>query len=187
MVQPEFGSDTIALRPFEPGDAPGLYAYLTHPELAGRRYIPWKFEQTLPFPLKTAGDIIEDWNGMENGFCLAVTLKTDGSLIGHARAGWGWDALMPEVAVVIAPPHQRKGFGRQVLSWLLDYLFDFTVARNVSNGIEEWNAPALAFAQRLGFSQAGVLRRVAYRGGWFYDEHLYEILKPEWRERNHAA
>lgn len=184
---PVFETDKILLRPFNPEDAPALYEYLSHPELAGRRYIPWKFEGILPLPQQDAAEIIKAWYENKTSFSYAVILKEGDALIGHVRADWGWDAHTPGLSAVISPPHQRKGYGTQACKLVLNYLFDFTVAHNVSNGIVEWNQSALAFARHLGFTHVGVRRSSDFHGGRFYDVQVYDILKPEWKEGDHAA
>ena len=165
---PVFETDKILLRPFGPDDSPALHNYLSHPDLAGRRYIPWKFEQTRPIPFQDADEIIKHWYENKDGFVYAILLKDGEELIGHVKTDWGWDPHMPDIAVVITPVHQRKGFGTQAITLVLNYLFDFTVAHNVSNGIENWNTPAQLFATHMGFQPAGTLRRAVYKDGRFF-------------------
>jgi len=184
---PVLKTEQISLRPFTPEDAPALHTYLLHADLSGRRYIHWDFEQLLPLPFKAAEKIIEKWIEAEDGFTYAVVKNGDQSVIGHVTADWEWDPHMPDCAVVIDPEHQRHGYGTQALTLLLNYLYDFTVAHNVSIWITEWNQPARAFIEKAGFKYVGQLRRANYHGGRFYDEFVYDILRPEWKERRHAA
>ena len=184
---PKFETDDLLLRPFSPEDAPALYAYLMHPDLAGKRYLHWKFEQLRPFPEEDAAAIIKHWNENKDGFVYAIILKANDSLIGHVKTDWGWDPHMPDIAVVITPDHQRKGYGSQAISLVLDYLYDFTMAHNISTYVDDWNIIGQEFAQSLGFKSAGTLRRTTFREGRFYDEQLYDLLRPEWKERRHAA
>jgi len=184
---PVLHTEQISLRQFTPEDAAALHAYLSHPELSGRRYIHWKFEQNLPIPLQSAEKIIAKWTEAEDSFTYAVIKKDDQSLIGHVSADWEWDPHMPDCAVAIDPEHQRQGYGTQALSLVLDYLYDFTMAHNVSIWIVEWNQPARAFIEKMGFTNVGQLRRADYHGGQFYDELVFDLLRPEWKERRHAA
>jgi len=185
---PILQSQEITLRPFTPDDAPALHTYLNHPELSGRRYIHWDFNNTLPLSHAQVLKLIEKWNEKEEGFCYAVIRnEPEPTLIGHVEADWGWDPHMPGFSLVIAPDHQHQGYGSQVLSLLLNYLYDFTIAHNVSTWIEEWNAPALAFTEKHGFTRAGVVRRDAFRHGQFIDAVVVDMLRPEWKERRHAA
>jgi RimJ/RimL family protein N-acetyltransferase len=47
-----FRGERVILRAFESEDVPALHAYLNHPELAGRRYIPWDFPNEFPLAKK---------------------------------------------------------------------------------------------------------------------------------------
>jgi ribosomal-protein-alanine N-acetyltransferase len=184
---PTFQTEQITLRPFTKEDAPELLAYLNHPDLIGRSYIPWDFSQDLPLTLSQAEKIIEQWSEKEAGFCYAVVLNQSRQLIGHAEVSQSWDPHMSNCAVTIAPPFQRQGYGGQALTLLLDYLYDFTVAHNVSHWIADWNTPAQAFVQKYGFQQAGIIRRNSFRGGKYSDAIYFDLLRPEWKERSHAA
>ena len=141
----------------------------------------------MPLPFKQAEGIVEEWNKKEDSFTYAIIENQTQALIGHATADWGWDPHMPDCAVVIDPAHQRKGFGSQAMTLLIDYLYDFSVAHNISTWVVEWNQPALAFALKMGFTNVGRLRRTNYSGGSFYDEVVFDLLRPEWKERRHAA
>ena len=186
QVTPTFATTDLLLRPFTKEDIPALHTYLNHPALTGRRYIPWDFSFDLPLSVQQVEKIVDKWLEMEDGFCFAVTHQLDQTIVGHAQVDWGWDAHMPECSVVIAPTQQRKGYGGQVLTLLLDYLYDFTIAHNISNWVSEWNTPALAFVKKYGFTQAGIVRHDEFRAGKFMDSIVFDILRPEWQARQAA-
>ena len=185
---PILQTQILILRPFSSEDVPELHHYLNHPDLSGRRYIDWDFEDTLSLSQTQVGKLIEKWNEKEHGFCYAVARTgPEPTLIGHAEANWGWDPHTPNCSVVISPEHQRQGYGSQVLALLLDYMYGFTIAHNISNWIADWNTPALQFAEKNGFRQVGLIRRDTIRYGKFVDAVVVDILRPEWKERSHAA
>lgn len=169
------------MRPFEPQDAPALQAYLNRAELAGRRYVPWGFSEEAPLSSAQVASIITRWGEEEAGLNLAVTLREGGDLIGHALCEWEWDPHAPFTAVVIHPDHQRRGYGSEVLGLLLRYLFYHTPAHNVSSEIASWNLPALVFAGKLGFREAGRNRREGLRGGAYFDGVVVDLLRHEWK------
>lgn len=185
--KPKFTTDEILLRPFTKEDAPALFEALNHPELSGRKYLPWEFDDELPLNMDIIEKIIEKWISTEDGFCYAVTLLETQEIIGHASAEWDWDPHMPDANVVIYPGAQRKGYGTQALTLLLDYLVDFTVGHNISAGVEEWNTAGIEFLKKLGFTRVGTIRRDEFRGGQYVDAALFDIIRPEWKERRHAA
>ncbi len=176
-----FQTDRTFLRPFELKDLPTLQAYLNHPELAGRRYIPWSFPEDLPLSAKQAEGIYNKWCEGENEFYLAVVSQEKQEVIGHAEVDWGWDPHCPFIAVLISPSHQRQGYGSEVLKLLLRYLFENTPAHNVHSWMADWNQPARRFVQRHGFQESGRSRHEGLHQGKYFDAILVDILRPEWQ------
>jgi ribosomal-protein-alanine N-acetyltransferase len=177
-----FRGERVILRAFESEDVPALHAYLNHPELAGRRYIPWDFPNEFPLAKKQVEDILTKWSEEKDGIHLAILLRGTMELIGHAECDWGWDPHCPHVAVVIDPAHQGKGYGSQVLQILVGYLYDNTPAHNVSGWMAEWNQAARSCAKRNGFRESGRWRRSGIREGKCFDGVLCDILRPEWEQ-----
>ncbi len=175
-----FEGETITLRPFEPDDVPALQTILNHPDLAGRRQIPWQFPEVAPLSCQQVGSIVQRWGAAEKALHLAVELRESEGLIGHAECDWGWDPHCPSVSVVIAPAHQRQGYGSEVIHLLLRYLFDYTAAHNIGCWIAEWNLPALRFAAHHRFRMNGRMRRAGIHKGSYYDLIVADILRPEW-------
>lgn len=175
-----FETDRLRLRAFEPEDLPALHAYLNYPELTGRRYLPWRFPADLPLSKAQVENLLKRWSEGEKEFHLAITLREDGTLIGHANCDWGWDAHCPEIDLAISPAYQFQGYGSEVLILLLNYLFDQTPAHSISSGMASWNRDAKNFALKHGFTQSGAMRRAGLRKGAFYDWLGVDILRPEW-------
>ena len=178
-----FQSGRVALRAFEVGDISALHTYLNHPELAGRRYIPWGFPGEVPLSKKQVEGIFEEWSKKEDGFILAAILRDSQDLIGHVECEWEWDPRTPGVSVVIAPEHQRQGYGSEVLHILLNYLFGQSPAHNVSGWMGDWNQAARQFARKHGFQESGIWRRDGLRNGAYYDGIQVDILRSEWLAR----
>jgi RimJ/RimL family protein N-acetyltransferase len=174
------------LRPFEPGDAADLLALLNHPELAGRRGLPWGFNEELPLTAGQVEKVLDKWGGDEDSLHLAIAIRDSQELIGHAELERGWDPHAPSLWLLIAPAHQRQGYGSEALRLLLDYYFNYTPAHNVSVWAADWNQPAQAFARKHGFQECGLWRRDGLRGGAYVDSVGFEILRPEWKARKSA-
>jgi RimJ/RimL family protein N-acetyltransferase len=187
MMNLELKTQDLYLRAFEPGDVPALHDYLNHPDLSGRRYIPWKFSDDLPLALKHAQEIYEKWSEEEEEVHLAVVLGGSGELIGHAEMDWSWDPHCPGVSLVIAPLQQRKGYGSQVLRLLLRYLFESMPAHSISCWVAEWNLEARAFLRRHGFQESARMRRAGIYQGAYFDMVVMDLLRPEWEGGRYAA
>jgi diamine N-acetyltransferase len=178
-----FHGEQIRLRTFEVEDISTLHAYLNHPELAGRRYIPWGFPGDFPLSKRQVEAIYNKWNEEKKGIHLAIVLRGTLELVGHAECDWGWDPHCPQIAVVIDPTHQGKGYGSEVVQTLVGYLFKNTPAHNINGWLAEWNQAARGFAATHGFKESGRWRREGIRDGKSYDGILVDILRPEWVER----
>jgi RimJ/RimL family protein N-acetyltransferase len=176
-----FQTKSLQLRPFEPDDLLALKDYLNHPELAGRRYLPWGTPEDLPLSSQQVEGILHKWGEEDGETHLAIIRSAGPTLIGHAEFGWGWDSHHPYLAIVIAPEHQGRGSGSETLSLLLRYLFENTPAYNVSGWIADWNHAAYRFACKHGFQESGRSRREGLRHGVYYDEIVVNLLRPEWR------
>jgi RimJ/RimL family protein N-acetyltransferase len=160
-----------------------LTAYLNLPELAGRRYIHWDFEQELPLSEKKVAELIEKWEEKKESFALGIILRESQALIGHVEADWHWDPICPGVSIVISPSYQRQGYGSETLKIVLNYLFNQLLAHNVSAWTADWNEAGIAFLNKNGFTKSGVSRREGIRNGKYYDEFLFDILRPEWLKK----
>jgi RimJ/RimL family protein N-acetyltransferase len=180
-ISPTFSSKSIELRPFTPDDLEALMAYLNHPELTGRRYIPWEFPDDIPLSHSQVEGILKKWGEKKKGFVLGIILRETGALIGHAEADWQWDSHCPDIGMAIDPTHQRQGYGTEVLILLLTYLFDHTPAHNVAAGFAVWNEAAREFAAKNGFTESGTIRRDGIRDGDYFDAVIVDILRPEWK------
>jgi RimJ/RimL family protein N-acetyltransferase len=175
-----FEGEAISLRPFAADDVPALMAYLNHPDLAGRRYIPWDLPDVAPLSQKQVQEIIEKWAKTEKALRLAIVHEESQGVVGHAECDWGWDPHSPSISVVIAPDHQRQGYGSESVRLLLLYLFEHTPAHVVTCWIADWNRSGLQCAARHGFLAAGQMRRAGIRQGRYYDEVVADLLRSEW-------
>jgi aminoglycoside 6'-N-acetyltransferase len=182
MTFSPFETGSLTLRPFEPDDAPLLGDYLNHPELAGRRYIPWAFPELAPLSQQQVSAIVSKWSEAEKSLILAVVHKETGDLLGHAECDWGWDPHCPSVSVVIAPAHQRQGYGSAAQRLLLRYLFEQMPAHLVSCWIADWNQAGLRFAAYHGFQGAGRMRRAGMRHGHYFDMVVTYLLRSDWQQ-----
>jgi RimJ/RimL family protein N-acetyltransferase len=187
MTPNNFKTENLSFRAFEPDDCSAIQAYLNAPGLTGRRYVPWGFPQDLPLSRTQVGNILKKWSEKEKGFHLAICRAEDDQVIGHINASWGWDSHCPNTSLVIAESHQRRGYGREVGSFLIRYFFEQTAAHNIEVGMASWNQSALQFALKMGFSEIGAMRRTGVRDGQYYEWLGLDILRTEWQTQKGGA
>lgn len=97
-----------------------------------------------------------------------LVAERDGTVAGYAyaygfspRAAYGWAC---EVSVYVAPDTRGGGVGRALYDVLLPRLADRGYRRAIAR-ITVPNPASIAFHERFGFTESGILRRV----GWKHD------------------
>jgi RimJ/RimL family protein N-acetyltransferase len=172
----------LVLRRLRPSDLGAFCAYRSDPEVA--RYQDWLAwtpadgERFLERQLRLHPDVPGTW------FQFGVELKAGGVLAGdcglHCRQD---DPRQMEVGITLARAHQGKGYGRDALTRLLDYVF-FTLGKHrVSATTDADNAAAARLLERVGMRREGhFVRSVWFKGGWG-SEYAYAVLGEEWGRR----
>ncbi|QDO97632.1 N-acetyltransferase [Ferrovibrio terrae] len=113
-----------------------------------------------------------DWLQMKAGQNLPVLVAEDaGSVLGYASYGpfrpWPAYLYTVENAIYIAPQSRGKGIGAQLLAPLLQIAKDHGL-RTMIAGITADNTASLRLHEKLGYSQAGVIREA----GWKFERWL---------------
>jgi RimJ/RimL family protein N-acetyltransferase len=72
-----------------------------------------------------------------------------------------------------------KGYGTEALSLLADYSFNVLNLRSLHLWVFEYNERAMASYRKVGFKEAGRLRKSHYYGGRYHDEILMDLLAEE--------
>ncbi|PJI44538.1 GNAT family N-acetyltransferase [Ferrovibrio sp.] len=113
-----------------------------------------------------------DWLQMKAGQQLPVLVAEDaGTVLGYASYGpfrpWPAYLYTVENAIYIAPQSRGKGIGTQLLAPLLQIAKERGL-RTMIAGITADNAASLRLHEKLGYSQAGVIREA----GWKFERWL---------------
>ena len=104
----------------------------------------------------------------------------DGQCIGMADYTARWDPWCPHFGILIWPEFRRKGHGKEAAVLLLRACFERSLAHNVGGWCAEWNSAGLAFAEKLGFTKVGIMRRCGFRNGEFTNGIFFDMLRPEY-------
>jgi RimJ/RimL family protein N-acetyltransferase len=95
------------------------------------------------------------------------------SLHGHHRRG--------EIGFWVIPGQRRQGLGSGAVALMLSWLFDELELLRVEMTTTPENQAVPALAQRLGFTQEGVLRARNVERGQRVDLLWFGLLREEWR------
>jgi aminoglycoside 6'-N-acetyltransferase len=179
----ERASDRLIIRRFRMEDAASLAAYRSDPEVA--RYQSWD----TPFSQTQARAFIEDLQRADpdapgEWFQFAVVEKATGVHVGDVAAAVDADdPRLATIGVTLAPSAQGRGYAREAVSSLLDYLFLEREKHRVTADCDVRNGRVVALLEHLGMRrEAHHLRSSWWKGEWV-DEFVYALLSDEWLER----
>lgn len=116
---------------------------------------------------------------------FAIERISDGKLIGNCSYfDVDHQSRACRVAILIGDAEDRgKGYGKDAMLTLLKFLFHHRNMYRVALEVYEYNKPAAALYEKLGFVRECVYRRQAYAMGRYWDEYGYGMLRREFDEK----
>ncbi|GAA4966496.1 GNAT family N-acetyltransferase [Actinoplanes utahensis] len=174
-------TERLILRRFRASDAPALAGYRSDPAVA--RYQSWD----APFPLDRAEVAVRNFAAgspdQAGHFQYAIELTGERPLIGDVYVRLHDNLMQAEIGFTLATAYQRRGFGREALSAVLDRLFRVQGLHKVTGECDARNTRSAALLERLGFQREGLLRQQTFLKGEWTDDLLYGLLATEWAGR----
>ena len=177
-LMPRMLGERIMLREFEQNDLGEMRKWITDPDstryLSDTFVVPQTWEQT-------AGFLDALLSGSKPGVHLVIADIMTGDYLGQCDLMNVTDySRKAELAIVLGPEHQGKGYGGEAIELLLE-LANFPLNLNrVHLRVSSQNARALACYERAGFAREGVLRQDSFSGGEYRDTVIMGILRDEW-------
>jgi len=90
--------------------------------------------------------------------------------------------LSADLSIIVGSQEDRhEGLGTEAIRLLLDYAFRERSLHRVGLSVFDFNGPARATYEKLGFREEGRLREALRRGSTFHDAILMSVLADEWR------
>jgi ribosomal-protein-serine acetyltransferase len=176
----EIGDDAF-VRTFTLDDAPTVFALVDAERDRLRRWMPWvDGTETVEDQRRWIERSIASEHDREaNGIWL-----TEGSLAG--TIGMSVNALENggEIGYWLGTPYEGRGLVTRACAAMLDLAFGKLQLHRVTIRAAVSNAPSRAVAERLGFTEEGVLREAGLVDtGDYLDLVVYGLLDREWPER----
>ncbi|KAI1266589.1 acyl-CoA N-acyltransferase [Xylariaceae sp. FL1019] len=84
------------------------------------------------------------------------------------------------MGIKIAPKHQNKGYGSEVVNWAMDWAFKWGGLHSLCLGASLYNERAVAVYEKAGFRREGVSKEAVYRNRRWWDTVQMAILEHEW-------
>ncbi len=175
--QPVLASARLRLRPFVPGDAPGL-ARLCADRAVAETTLRIPHPYTLDHAEAFLASLPEAWAaGQEAVF--AQTLRDGGDLVGAIGLKLEPEHLRAELGYWVGVPYWGRGYATEAVRAVAGWAFlDLGLGRLYAH-VMGGNAASERVLLKAGFSREGLLRRHVRRWGRTVDCPLFGLLKDE--------
>jgi RimJ/RimL family protein N-acetyltransferase len=161
---------TVNLRVVEKEDLPLIAEWLNDPV----------FFNYAPFPQRSRAEFEKQHDNLPSTSKWFVAEKKDGSKIGflyHELEG-----SQMEIGYAMLPTERNKGYGTEAITIIVDYLFLTKQIVRIQVTTEPRNKASVRVLEKNGFKREGTIRKMEFVRGQWVDEHLYSILREEWKE-----
>jgi ribosomal-protein-alanine N-acetyltransferase len=175
---PTLMTPRLTLRPFTLDDAPAVQ------RLAGA----WEIAETtanIPYPYEDG--MAEEWISTHQerfdkgeAVSLAITLSTDGRLMGAIGLHINESQRLAEIGYWIGKPYWNQGYATEAAQEVLRYAFEVLDLNRVQARHMTRNPASGRVMQKIGMQYEGTLRQSIFRWGKFEDAAMYSILRDEY-------
>ena len=177
-TQPTLETARLVLRPFRTADADEVQ------RLAGDRAVA---DTTLNIPHPYEDGMAEkwisnhrDWFERREQAVFAITLRSDGTLIGAVGLLIHGEDQRAELGYWIGKPYWNQGFCTEAARRVLGFGFEHLGLNRIYAHHFVRNPASGRVLQKLGMAHEGRLRQHVRKWDAFEDLELYGILKSQW-------
>ncbi|GAA5826646.1 hypothetical protein JCM11251_002833 [Rhodosporidiobolus azoricus] len=79
------------------------------------------------------------------------------------------------------PDHQGKGYGKEIMEWLIEATFMRYNLHRLEGEVFSWNEPAIRLYKSCGFVLEGRRRDSMFQEGEYRDDLIFGLLEHDWR------
>ena len=145
----------LVVRTLNVKDAPSLFSYRSLPAV-------YRFQSFKPKTIEEAEQfIIENTKHFDKeGTWYQLAIELEENVIGDMGLHFiGPMNLHCEIGYTLSPAYQHKGYAREEVEYVLNYLFEERKKHKVVGSVDLENIPSIKLLEDLGFKREGVLRK----------------------------
>jgi RimJ/RimL family protein N-acetyltransferase len=161
----------LLLRALTPAEIDGQWQAMVNSDPIAIAELP--DEASFRARLRRSGQMNDGW--------LDLAIDLDGTVIGRIQTFVPADRPLPpgtfEIGIGLDADVRGRGYGREALALLTDWLFEHAAAHVVEAPTDPGNAPMRAVFGHVGWSLAGTVTE--YEREWV----MYRITRQEWLAR----
>lgn len=93
------------------------------------------------------------------------------------------NARIAEIGITLSPLHQQKGFAKEAVTALLDWLFTHHKIHRIVETVDAENQASIRLLKSIGFRQEGhFIENIWFKGKWG-SEYQFALLHHEWKNK----
>ncbi|WP_333876079.1 GNAT family N-acetyltransferase [Flavobacterium sp.] len=172
----------LVIRPLLPTDVNDFHLYRSNPEVT-------RYQGFDVMSLAEAEHFIQDNASKTFGkpgewVQYAIANKHSGKVIGDCAVKLdAYDTRIAEIGITISHLEQNKGFAKECLSAILEYLFEVKKLHRVVEIVDVENMPSIRLLKSLGFRLEGhFIENIFFKGKWG-SEYQFAMLQSEWTQQ----
>lgn len=174
-------TDRLIIRNLKPTDLKGFYFYRSNPEVT-------KFQSFNVMTKDQAEKFIESQKDRTFGkpgewVQYAIENKETGKLIGDCAIKLDQnDERIAEIGITLSHTEQKKGFARETMKGILQYLFSLEDFHRVVETVDAENENSVKLLESCGFKKEGhFIENIFFKGKWG-SEFQFAILRKDWEQ-----
>ena len=177
MQLPFIKLESATLRPWQTDDAGALIKHANNPRIASNLRDAFPY----PYTIVDAGKWLNMVKDNTEDVILAIEVK------GEAAGGIGLHGLKDvyrynvEIGYWLSEHHWGKGIMSDAVGAMVEYAFTQTRWIRVFACIFDNNPASMRVLKKNGFRHEAVHKKAVMKEGVFLDEHLYALLKDQWK------
>jgi len=179
MVTLNIETEKLKIRNLKPTDLKDFYIYRSNPEVTA-------YQGFATMNLVQAGDFINEQKDKLFGEAgewvqYGIENKSTKRIIGDCAIKLDQnEKRIAEIGITISHLEQRKGYAKETITGILNYLFDKIDIHRVVAIADTENTASILLFERLGFRREGhFIENIFFKGKWG-SEIQFALLKREW-------
>lgn len=174
-TQIELRTERLVLRPAQTSDAEMIFNYRSDAETNKYQgWIPESIHDVHVFLAKIAPEI----DTADTWYQFVLVKMDDSKIIGDLGIHF-IDDRQAEVGCTVAKAYQTKGYAKEALKSVMDYLFRKLNKHRIIASVDPQNKGSIRLVESLGFRKEAHFKESLFLNGEWVDDLVYALLQRE--------
>lgn len=173
-------TDRLLLRNLEESDLKDFFIYRSNPVVTKYQGFDVMSEEECMTFIKSQTNKL--FGNLGEWVQYGIEEKSSGTLVGDFAIRLNaHDARLAEIGITISHLHQQKGFAKETLTAVINWLFHSQNIHRITEIVDVENTASIKLLQSIGFKQEGhFIENIFFKGKWGC-EYQFALLKRDWK------